>query len=247
MMYFKPVDEQSTRHLFSSPVGVSIFKLAYVGPVISPSGRTESSPDALYQDQRVSTPVVKRVEFKYTATKADDFEKNGRFDIAVVFDCQASNRKKLESDLRAMHGCTELIVMADFKAFRDLPDYNTDAIARIGKAPKLETILERKTLEGIFNAHFAASVSPKEIGMAEFFENMVKLKLIPGVSDLPKGANSRPDVVQKHINSLIQCKLLIKTRRHWYRWNPAYDPKQAVLICAALISKSNRKVPQYNQ
>ena len=50
-MYFKPMDEASLRHLFSSSLCSELLKLHYLGPVLNQSNNIETSPDGIIVDK----------------------------------------------------------------------------------------------------------------------------------------------------------------------------------------------------
>ena len=52
-MNFRPIDEMSLRHLFSSQLAKEILNLAYIGPVLDQLGKVDTSPDALILDMSV--------------------------------------------------------------------------------------------------------------------------------------------------------------------------------------------------
>ena len=125
MMIFKPVDEMSLRHLFSSGEARDLLRIEYLGPTLNPSGAIETSPDALILDKRRRPHRKLRCEFKFMPYSAGDFLHNGKFDIAIIWTLPSGLLKeRLEAELLKQNGCFEVIVLDQTKAFRDLKDYN---------------------------------------------------------------------------------------------------------------------------
>ena len=84
-MNFRPIDENSLRHLFSSAYAREVLSLSYLGPVLNPVGIIESSPNCMILDMRGNPFKPLRCEFKYDPSGKDDFAHNGRFDIAIIW------------------------------------------------------------------------------------------------------------------------------------------------------------------
>ena len=83
-MNFRPIDEMSLRHLFSTQLAKEILNLAYIGPVLDQLGKVDTSPDALILDMRKSPYRVLRCEFKFVPNSKEDFSHNGKFEVAVI-------------------------------------------------------------------------------------------------------------------------------------------------------------------
>ena len=83
-MNFKPIDEMSLRHLFSSEYGKNILGMSYIGPVLDQIGKIDPSPDALVLDMRKSPYQVKRCEFKFCPSSLTEFSHNGKYCNNVV-------------------------------------------------------------------------------------------------------------------------------------------------------------------
>jgi hypothetical protein len=118
-MKFRPIDEISLRHLFSTAYAQEILHLSYIGPVLNPAGVIETSPDCIILDMRSHPFRALRCEFKFIPSSKDDFAHNGRFDIAIIWSLpKGCSKNQLLSELLEQNGCAELIVLEDFKAFR---------------------------------------------------------------------------------------------------------------------------------
>jgi len=99
-MIFRPSDEMSLRHLFSTSYAQEILRLSYVGPVLNPAGMIESSPDCIVLDRRKSPFRPLRCEFKFIPLGKEDFAHNGMFDIAIIWNLQKGQTKdQLLNDL----------------------------------------------------------------------------------------------------------------------------------------------------
>src|SRR5229473_4014516 len=93
MLLFRPSDESSLRHLFSTDYAEEILGLSYVGPVLNPAGVIESSPDCVVLDRRKSPFHPLRCEFKFIPLGKEDFAHNGMFDIAIIWNVHKDRRK----------------------------------------------------------------------------------------------------------------------------------------------------------
>src|SRR5271169_2127106 len=133
MPLFRPIDEMSLRHLFTTSYAQEQLHLSYLGPVVNPGGTIESSPDCMVLDQRKRPFRPLRCEFKFIVLGKEDFAHNGLFDIAVVWNLQKGlPKERLRDDLLQQNGCAELIILEEMKAFRDLPAYGVDVFTKLG-------------------------------------------------------------------------------------------------------------------
>ena len=126
-MFFKPVDEMSLRQLFSTDYAKSQLLLSYIGPVITPAGSIDTSPDALILDMRKSPYQTKRCEFKFIPTNKIDFSHNGQFQIAIIWD-YGYDKEQIRKDLLEQNGCSEVIALSEIKAFSSLADYKYETV-----------------------------------------------------------------------------------------------------------------------
>ena len=169
-MYFKPIDEISLRHLFSSLLGEKTLKMSYLGPVLNAQGNIESSPDCRILDSRGDKDVIKRCEFKYSPKSKEDFKDNGIFEIAIVWSIKSQALKEqLEGEFYKQNGCGEIKVLGWEKAFRDLEEYRDFNVEEIGgmKIEELRKIIQgkwgvREDASFPFAACIAARVYPEK-------------------------------------------------------------------------------------
>ena len=118
-MHFKPIDEMSLRHLFSSCYAEDILKMSYLGPVLNASNTPETSPDCLILDKRERRWRIWRCEFKYIPSSGKDFEHNGQFDIAIVWSIPPTlDKQELEEELLSQNDCQEIIALSEHKDFQ---------------------------------------------------------------------------------------------------------------------------------
>jgi len=157
-MRYQPINESSLRHLFSSKEAEDRLRLRYVGPVLGADGkRIESSPDCYIIDARARNPRFLRAEFKFAPTSKADFVDNGRFDVAIVWELPLSNKENLRRELGEQNGCEEILVLNEYKYFRDLKKYGPPNMKDfLGLA-----ILEKLKLNHKPHAHYAAYVIAK--------------------------------------------------------------------------------------
>jgi len=223
MIYFKPIDEMSLRHLFASDLGESVLKMSYVGPVLNPSGSVESSPDCIILDERSGSWKLKKCEFKYMPNSKEEFERNGNFDIAIIWSLSnPSSREKLKEDLLKQNSCQEIIILSDFIEFNRLPEYQIiNDIKEIHDSNELRKKLIDLTRPAIYCAYIAAAIYPKKFNidiMSKFlssrFEELQKMN--------PKGKGS------SIVGALQQKNLLKKMDRNNYRWDENINHNLAI-------------------
>jgi len=131
-MNFKPIDEMSVRHLFSSNYAQEELRLSYIGPVLNSSGKIETSPDCMIMDMRSHPFRSLRCEFKFVPSGKEDFSHNGKFDIAIMWSLpQGLSKQQLKDELFKQNGCTELVVLDEWKAFKDLPVYTIESPSKL--------------------------------------------------------------------------------------------------------------------
>jgi hypothetical protein len=214
-MYFRPIDEISLRHLFSSGYAENELKMSYLGPVLNQSGVPETSPDCLILDKRNEPWRILRCEFKYSPSSKKEFEQNGQFDIAIVWSISPPlTKSKLKEELLQQNGCYDIVVLVEYKAFSNLDEYSIPTVEEFsGINDVREIIRERERYATVYAAYIAAKIYPKGFPMdrmvntlANKFSEVRKLK--------PQG---RANIV----SSLMQTKPpLIKWRYgNIYSWN----------------------------
>ncbi len=165
----------SLRHLFSAAFAQEKLKLSYLGPVLNSTGSIETSPDSLILDQRKTPFRTLRCEFKFIPNGKADFMHNGNFDIAIVWSLSSSlDKKKLEKDLLTQNGCTEIIVLEDYKIFKELPDYTNESLKNIANIEKLKKLILRREFPSVFSLYIAASLYPETFKMDKMIELLCK-------------------------------------------------------------------------
>jgi hypothetical protein len=233
-MYFKPVDEMSLRHLFSSSLGEEVLNMSYVGPVLDAAGNYQTSPDCLLLDKRQDRYTILRCEFKYTPSGREDFEHNGQFDIAVVWSLPATlTNQELLDDLSAQNGCQEIVVLREFRAFSNLPKYHIpDPHEFNGIAELTKVILHRDRIyPTTFAAYIAARIHPKVFRIDMMVDTLsTRFREVRRMQ--PRGrANVVSALVQTH------PPLLRRMHGRFYRWNDEINPNGAAREIEGIIRK----------
>ena len=231
-MQFKPIDETSLRHLFSTAYAQEVMHLSYIGPVLNSAGAIESSPDCMILDMRSHPFKPLRCEFKFIPSGERGFRSNGQFDIAIVWSLPPGQSiHKLREELLKQNGCAEIVVLADMKAFRDLPPYTNDSLSRLGGTDIIRKLaLGRKDFPSVFALCIAARLYPKKFQM----DRMVDLltSRFPSVKKMhPKG---RANVVTAFIQTIPP--LLIRMHRNSYRWTSEIDSVSGAAELTELIT-----------
>ncbi|MGC8660760.1 MAG: hypothetical protein ACP5U1_16985, partial [Desulfomonilaceae bacterium] len=167
MMMFKPIDEISLRHLFSTREAEELLGLKYLGPVLNAFGNVETSPDCLILDKRRSPFKLRRCEFKFMPTSASDFLHNGKFGTAIIWTLpNGFLKEKLEVELLEQNGCFEVIVMDEIKAFYELKDYNLESLRSIGNVEVvIDLVKKRESLPSVVALYLAAKLYPRPFRM----------------------------------------------------------------------------------
>ncbi len=230
MPLFSPIDEISLRHLFSSSYAQEALGLSYIGPVLSPAGTIESSPDCLVLDRRKRPFRPLRCEFKFIPLGKNDFAHNGQFDIAIVWNLQrGQSRDGLLNELLQQNGCNELIILDSIKAFRDLPAYTTDILTHLGNVGVVRDLAIKMPLPTVFAFCIAARLSPGRFDMDRMIDMLSKR--FPNVRKMqPRG---RANV----ISAGVQTKPPLIERMHGkiYRWASDIDSVPAAAELTELI------------
>ncbi len=228
MSLFRPIDEMSLRHLFSTSYAQEVLRLSYVGPVLNPAGVIESSPDSIVLDRRKSPFRPLRCEFKFIPLGKEDFLHNGMFDIAIIWNLQKGQTKdQLLNDLLQQNGCAELIILENIKAFRDLPIYTAEATAKLGSADIVRDLAIKTDIASVFGLCMAARLYPENFNMACMVDFLSRR--FPQVRKMqPKG---RTNIISK----FLQTKSPLITYMHGkeYRWTSETDS----VIAAAELTK----------
>lgn len=229
-MKFKPIDEMSLRHLFSTGYAQEVLRLSYIGPVLNSTGVIESSPDCMILDMRSHPFKPLRCEFKFIPSGKEDFEHNGRFDIAVIWSLPSGHsNNQLLSELLEQNGCAEIIVLGDLKAFQDLPKYTNDCLCRLGSTDIIRKLALKREFPSVFALCIAARLYPEKFQMDRMLELLSRR--FPAVKKMhPKG---RANVV----SAFIQTKppLLTLMHQNFYRWTSEIDSLSAAAELTELI------------
>jgi hypothetical protein len=229
-MNFRPIDEMSLRHLFSTKYAQEVLRLSYVGPVLSSAGAIETSPDCVVLDRRSSPFKPLRCEFKYIPTGKGDFAHNGNFDIAIMWSLpQGLSKQELLGDLLKQNGCAEVIVMEEMKAFRDMPTYTTASLSVLGDTEEIRDLALRREFPSVFSLCIAARLFPEKFDM----DKMVALL----ASRFPSVRKMQPRGRANVVSAFIQTKppLLEHMHTNYYRWTSEIDSVSAASELTELI------------
>ena len=233
-MLLKPVDEQTTRHLFSKDVCEQITRISFLQPLTNPSGKILDSPDGLVIDKRTSEYKLLKCEFKFMPSGYRDFKHNGKFDIAIVWAIDPTTIKaKLLKDLFLKNGCKEILVLSEYKEFSSLPglskieDLNLEQIAKMDEVEKL---LIKKEKELAFIAYIAANIYPQNFSMSKMINLLVK--------EFPRIEKIHAKGKANIVTALIQTKpkLIKHMYGKYYKWNDDIDSQLAVMKIGELLS-----------
>ena len=240
-MNFKPIDEMSLRHLFSTAYAQEVLQLSYIGPVVNSAGSIESSPDCIIMDMRSHPFKPLRCEFKYIPQGKEDFARNGSFDIAILWSLPTGRSKQqLSGELLNQNGCAEIIVLEEMKAFHDLPIYTTDALSRIGSNDIIRKLALKTEFPSVFALCIAARLYPEKFHMDRMLELLASR--FPSIKKMnPRG---RANVV----SAFIQTKppLLTLMHRKNYRWTSEMDSMSASAELTELIKANFGENPPTN-
>ncbi len=232
-MNFKPVDELSLRHLFSSPFAEEMLQISYLGPVLNSAGSIESSPDCIVLDRRRHPFKQLRCEFKFIPPGAQEFARNGRFDIAIVWSLTSGiSKDHLLADLLRQNGCAEIIVMADLKPFHDLPVYTSDALSKLDGVEKIKKLALKREYESVFALCIAARLYPNKFEMSRMVDLLSSR--FPRIQKMqPRG---RANVVAAFMQTTPP--LLELMHGQFYRWTSAIDSINGSAELTQLIEKN---------
>jgi len=237
-MRFKPIDEMSLRHLFSTSYSDQVLKLVYLGPVLNDTGNTETSPDCLVLDKRVNPFRQLRCEFKYIPSSKDDFKHNGKFDLAIVWSLASTTSKsRLRDELFVQNDCSEIIVMEDYKEFRDLPDYNLESLNNLSNIDIVKQLVLNRDFHSVFALYIAAAIYPDPFKMDKMIELLTKR--------FHKVKNMLPQGRANAVSAFMQTKppLIKQLRKNTYRWTNEIDPRSSASIIKELIIENFLEKP----
>jgi hypothetical protein len=237
-MQFKPIDEISLRHLFSTGYAQEVMHLSYIGPVLNSAGAIESSPDCMILDMRSHPFKPLRCEFKFIPAGKEDFAHNGQFDIAIVWSLPPGHSMhKLREELLKQNGCAEIVVLGDMKAFRDLPIYTDDSLSRLGGTDIIRKLALERKFPSVFALCIAARLYPKRFQV----DRMVELlsSRFPSVKKIPP--KGRVNVVTA-LNQNVP-PLLIKMNKNSYCWTSEFDSMSGAAELTELITANFGEQP----
>lgn len=233
-MNFRPIDEMSLRHLFSTQLATEMLNLSYVGPVLDQLGKVDTSPDALVLDMRKSPYRILRCEFKFIPNSKEDFSHNGKFDIAVIWAYGNISKEKLQADLLEQNGCYEIIALDELKAFHALPDYSKDAIGLAQDFRGLKSVILKRDVASVIVLYMAASVYPKRIDSEKVFDYLAKR--FPHVKSIP--GKAKGNIVGAFIQTNPPLLEWVFSKN--YQWIQSYDSLIAKTYLAELIQVNFR-------
>jgi len=233
-MNFRPIDEMSLRHLFSTQLAKEILNLAYIGPVLDQLGKVDTSPDALILDMRKSPYRVLRCEFKFVPNSKEDFSHNGKFDVAVIWAYGNISKEKLQADLLEQNGCYEIIALDELKAFHALPSYSKEAIGLAQDFRGLKSVILKRDVASVVALYMAASVYPKRIDSEKMIDYLAKR--FAHVKAMPSKAKG--NIVGAFIQTNPPLIELVFSKN--YQWISDYDSLVASVYLAELIQVNFR-------
>lgn len=243
-MIFKPTSEKMLEHLFSSDQVKNHLKIEYVGDVLNNKNGVETSPDAIVLDRRNSKKTrLLRCEFKGYVGKhavAKDFERNGKFDIAIVWSLPEGNRNKIQQQLKAKNGCNEILVLTDHKFFQDLPDYKYQHTIKenfgdesIEWAEEFLTTGKRD-FSSLFIAYIFVFGSNYQINLDslyDYLETIIHKPEYKGIKTLLESGKGKANLVNQFTQQRGTYPLFIlKKPAKNFIWNSAYNPEKMKLI-----------------
>ncbi|MCX6233911.1 MAG: hypothetical protein NT175_04190 [Bacteroidetes bacterium] len=238
-MQFKPRNEISLRHFFSSSYTSEILKIEYFGPVLNEVDGIESSPDCLVLDKRRIPYNLRRCEFKFIPTNSLDYRDNGRFDVAIVWDLPHNlTKENLLQQLRVQNGCQEVIVLREMRKFDSLPDYIIPQNVNFLNIQKLIEFLQIRDFDAAYSAYLIAKMYPNNFNSERLIIHLVNR--FQRIADMD--AKGRGNAVGRFI--MTRPAIIEWMNRKYYRWNANYQPDIAIHTIAQLINeKFHENVP----
>ena len=233
-MNFRPIDEMSLRHLFSSQLAKEILNLAYIGPVLDQLGKVDTSPDALILDMRKSPYKTLRCEFKFIPNSKEDFSHNGKFDVAVIWAYGNIPKEKLQADLLQQNGCYEIIALDELKAFHSLPEYNKEAIGLTQDFRGLKSVILKRDVASVVALYMAASIYPKRFDSERVLDYLAKR--FPHIKAMP--GKAKGNVVGAFIQTNPPLLEWVFSKN--YQWINGYDSLVSSVYLAELIQTNFR-------
>jgi hypothetical protein len=214
--------------------------MRYVGPVLNASGRVEPNPDCLVLDMRSPPYKVRRCEFKFAPVGAADFSHNGTFDVAIIWELLASiDRSALKQELQSQNHCQELIVLSEFQAFRNLPEYDVNIIERItGLQDLRDAVLHRdRKFPMVYALAIAARLSPQMFRIDKLTALLAER--------FPEVRRASPQGRTNYVLAFAQTQPPFLEHMHgrFYRWIPTIDGQAARAQLEQIITERFLKIP----
>jgi hypothetical protein len=230
-MFFKPVDEMSLRQLFSTDYAKSQLLLSYIGPVITPTGAIDTSPDALILDMRKSPYQTKRCEFKFIPASKNDFSHNGQFQIAIIWD-YGYGKEQIRKDLLEQNGCSEIIALSEIKAFSSLAEYKYETVFKGQLIDDVKKLVVKRDEHSVVAAFVLAKCSHTFVNSEKLVNYLIKRYAT--VREMkPQG---RGNVVSAFMQTKPQ--LIKHLNMDNYRWNLDFDPQIASIELAKILREN---------
>ena len=231
-MLQKPIDEMSLRHLFSEVSSAKVLQIEYWGPVTNHLGQIEPSPDCIVLDKRKEPYRFRKCEFKFIPRNADEFSRNGNFDVSIIWDLpKGIDREAFQEKLRTQNGCLELIVMTEISFFRNLPEYMKSDNTNYSLIQQMNKYLLANDSDVAFSAYLIAKAYPKMFNSK---------KLSDLLSDkFQRVKDMEPNGKANSISRFLQLNIpLIEHQyKNYYRWNNVYEPKVAIHSIERLLKE----------
>jgi hypothetical protein len=130
------------------------------------------------------------------------------------------------------NGCAELIVLESIKAFRDLPTYTMDVLARLGDVDIVRDIAIKMRLPTVFAFCVAARLAPRKFDMKRMVDLLSRR--------FPEVRKMQPRGRSNVISAGLQTKPPLVELMHGkvYRWVSEIDSVPAAAELAELIRRN---------
>jgi hypothetical protein len=169
-------------------------------------------------DMRRSPFRPLRCEFKCNVASKEDFSHNGSFDVAIIWSLPPTETKDhLLNDLLTQNGCSELLVLSEYKAFRDLPTYTVDSLSRLGSVDLVRSKALNAEEYAVYALYIAARIYPDKFHMDHILSLLTKR--FPQVKKMQAKGRSNA------VSAFIQTKppLIVRMHGKYYRWTSEFD------------------------
>ncbi|MCK9400678.1 MAG: hypothetical protein M0Q51_11890 [Bacteroidales bacterium] len=231
-MNFKPIEEFSLRHLFSSELGESVLNMSYLGPVMN-GQIPQTSPDCLVIDRNTQPFSIKRCEFKFKPSSVGEFAMNGQFQLAIIWDLgQGLDLHALEVGLLQQNGCQQIKVLNQIIEFNQLPDYQVPDAHAVQNLQDLERILINNSFETNYVAYLFAHAYPQELNLKRIKDHL--RQNFPAFAALPaRGQHNQIINLWNRGNPIIR-----RTHGEYYRWHEGRNVELAKPIISIVILRN---------